>query len=205
MKKTLIIGSAIALSLVGASAAQAETATVTATVAATTTRPAIKAQMKAEIKDIRAEIKTEIQAKKQELQAKRASTTAEIKLAKVAETIKQSKIHLANEISRLNDAKSRIDSRIAKFDQAGANTVAVKADLALAVTAIAGAQAKVDAVGSVQPSTDTKAFADSLRKAVKDAQTSINDAQKALIKVTSDMKGLEASVKASKTASSTRE
>lgn len=184
----------MALSIIGASSANAQTETPNVR-----QLPVIRisaSSTKAAIKDIRVELKSQIEAKKQEIQSKRASTTAEIKLMKVAETVKQSKAHLTNELSKLADAKARIDSRLAKFDEAGANTVAAKADLALAVTAIAAAQAKVDAVASVQASLDTKAFADALRKAVKDAQTSINDAQKALVKVTGDMRGLEASVKA---------
>lgn len=183
MKKTLIIGSIMALSLVGASSAQA--------------------QIKAET---RAELKKEIEVKKQEIKTmktERASTTTDAKLAKLNEAVKSSQIHLTKELSRLNDAKTKIESRLAKFEQAGANVTVAKADLALAITALATVQTKINAVGTVQAGTDTKAFAEALRTAVKAAQSSINDARKALSKVTSDMKGLEASIKRMKNATST--
>lgn len=226
MKKITIASLAIIMALVGASSAQAETRA--------TTTPMLKKEVRAElntaikekrdeirniasttkavIKDKKVELKNEIEQKKQELKTERnerASTTAEIKLMRVAETVKLSQTHLNNEIARLNDAKSRIDSRLTKFEQVGGNTTLARADLALAVTAMTAAQAKVDAVGTVKTSTDTKAFADALRTAVKAAQSSINDAQKALSKVTSDMKGIESSIKrnnrnATSTASSTQ-
>jgi hypothetical protein len=229
MKKITIVGFMAILALISASSVQAETkpnptpalrkevrTEVKAAVQtkrddmkaiASTTRADIKekrVEMKGAASTTRQTLKNEIEQKKQELKTERASTTDEIKLIKINGVIKDSGLHLSAELSKLNDAKTRIDSRLAKFEQAGGNTTTARADLALAVTSLATAQTKIDAVSAVQASTDTKTFADALRTAVKDAQSAINDAQKALSKVTSDMRGLEASIKLPKTASSTQ-
>jgi hypothetical protein len=162
---------------------------------------------RADIKDIRKDmrvasgtkkmdLKTEIENRKEDLANRRASTTEAVKTVRFNETMKLSQTHLTQEVSRLSDIKAKIDTRLTKFDTQGVSTVAVRADLALAVTAIADAQTKISAAGSVQLTTDTKASADAVRQAVKDAQTAINAAQTALMKVVSDMKGLEASAHA---------
>lgn len=162
------------------------------------------AELKATVQSKRIELKAQIEEKKQEMKTRRASTTEEIKVFKLNETVKLSQAHLNAEIAKLSDIRSRIETRLAKFEQYGGNTTIARADLALGVTAIGAAQTKIDAVGAIQASTDTKAFTDVLRAAVKAAQASINDAQKALTKVTSDMKGIEASIKRNATASSTK-
>jgi len=157
-------------------------------------------------KDKRMELKAEIDERKQELESRRASTTADIKMTKVTETMKLASVHLTSELTRLGDIKTKIDSRLSKFDQAGASTTAARADLATAVSLMTTAQTKIAAVSTISASTtDAKASADAVRQAVKDAQSAINDAQKALMQVVSDMRGLEASVRVGASATSTRD
>jgi len=132
------------------------------------------------------DLKTEIEARKQELANRRASTTAEIKATKVTAAVKTAQSHLDQEIQRLGEIKTKIDSRLSKLDQAGATTTAARADLALSVTALQTAQTKADAIAIVDVSTSNAA--DAIRQAVQDAQNAINDAQKSLTQVVADMK-----------------
>ena len=173
---------------------------------------------RAEIKDIRSNIrattststkmdlKAEIEMRKEDLAARRASSSAAIKetaIERVNNALKLATSHLNQEIQRLTDIKAKIDTRLDKFDQNGGNTSVARADLALAVTSINTAQADVTAVGAVTITTDLKASAEAIRTAVKTAQESINAAQKALSKVVSDMRGLEAETQTATTTSST--
>lgn len=195
------------MALFGASAVHAEDGVRANVSVQASVRPPIAGE-RGEIKDKRMEIKTQIETRKQELEAKRASSTEariETRATKasnrIAETIREAQNRLNGEIKRLGDIKAKIDSRLVKFEQVGATTTLARADEALAVTAIAGAQTQINAIASFQVSTtatttvNVKASTDALRQAIKAAQTAINDAQKALMKVVSDMKGLEASVK----------
>lgn len=141
----------------------------------------------------RMELKNEIEARKAELAARRASTTAMVKATaaeRVQDTLKLAQNHLSQELQRLMDIKTKIESRLSKFDEEKADTTESRNDLAVAVTALQKAESDITAVGSVEITSDLKASAEAIRGAVNTAQTSVDAAQKSLAQVVDDMKAL---------------
>ncbi|HVU06532.1 MAG TPA: hypothetical protein VHC46_01720 [Thermodesulfobacteriota bacterium] len=205
MKKTIILGSALALSLAGTPVAHAQEAIrpvpamrPALKTIASTTRAEIKevrVEAKEAIQDKRSELKAEIEVRKEALAQKRASTTAEIKVARINETLKNAQTHLAAESSRLDEIKEKIDSRMDKLSEAGADVSKAQASLDLAITAMNGADAKISALASIDASSADAST--EIKAAVKDAQAAIDAAQKALLQVVTDMRTAEISVKKS--------
>ncbi|HVT75340.1 MAG TPA: hypothetical protein VHD69_02935 [Candidatus Paceibacterota bacterium] len=220
MKKTLIFSAALALGLIPAATnAQEAIRPVPAM------RPAIKEIMenarqdiraigsttRAEIKDIRTaasttrvefkekvqeqrtDLKAEIETRKEALAQKRASTTAEIKAARLVEASRKATTHFQAESDRLSQIKSKIDTRMTKLSAAGGDVATAQADLAIAVSAMDAADVKIAAIASVDLNSSEAGTA--LKEASADAQKAVGDAQSALLKVVSDMRGAEASIK----------
>ncbi len=222
MKKSLLIIAASALAFSWALTAAAEEATLELTVNGSTTPVKVNAKVRGEastsrpILEKRDVLKAQIEAKKQELQDKREEVKdkreeVKEKMSEKREDIKELRAEvrekasdrldlivknagkrLSHALEELNSIKARIESRLTKFEQAGATTTSARADLSIAVSKLAIASTSVQAVLSTPISTSTPTTtAAALKTAVKTAQTAIQDAHKSLMQVIADMKGLQ--------------
>ncbi|MDE1874989.1 MAG: hypothetical protein KGH68_02900 [Patescibacteria group bacterium] len=174
MKKSIIFSLVLAIALVGA-------------IGAMTVRAETPQQQT---------LMAEIEARKIALQEHRASSTEMIAydqaMTRIGSTAKYAEVHLNLEMQRLADIQSKIESRLAKLDQDGADTASARADLDLVAPLVTDAQFKTYQVGILEAATSSPfeaVFA--LRTAVKDAQESIDAVQRGLVKVVVDMKSLE--------------
>ena len=119
--------------------------------------------------------------------------------------------HLGSVIARLNIALqhfnnfvSRIESRIEKLQERGVDATSVEASLTVAVSAIATAEADVEAlsslVSSVTDASDTETVKAEIRATINKAVESVKAAHRALVATTKDLVAL---VRASATINST--
>ena len=97
-------------------------------------------------------------------------------------------------IDRLNKLAIRIDSRIAKLDELGVNTVNAKSALVAARAQITLAQTKLDAAAVVsvevaEGETPQEAF-NRLKTVFDEAKKAINEAHGALVKVVASLKAV---------------
>jgi hypothetical protein len=225
MKKTILFITTLAFAILGASVASAQEVTVSAVDAngnevevkaqvrpmdASAKREALKAEIelkKGELKDrkatsSRAEMKAKATSTRADMKAQASSTRAEIKekaADRVATTISKATEQLNEAILRLEEHAAKIDSRLDKFEAEGGVTTAPRAELASAELKITAAKTAVSAIASVEvSSTSPKTTIDSVKKAARDAQKSIQEAKQALMKAIPAMKGIEASIKKSK-------
>lgn len=173
---------------------------------ASTTRGELKDQrqeVRGEIMDKRDEFRKEASTTRGEIKDKRdefrkeASTTrAEIKqdvkdraAKRLGETVTNATRQLNQAISRLEEIKAKIDSRITKFAEKGVDVTLARADLLTASFKIDQAKTAVSAIsGVVVSTTDPKTSLESLKTVVETAKKAVEDAHRALVNTVENFK-----------------
>lgn len=163
------------------------------------TTQTLRGEIKDKIGEVRAFASTtrgEIKDSREEMRRNASTTRAEIRAdvkekayKRLVETASTTQSHLYKAIDRLNEIKTKIDSRITKFADSGVDVTLARADLITANFKIDQAKASVGLLSGIVISTDDpRDSLVSLKDAVKTAQKAINDAHQALVNVVKNFK-----------------